>query len=35
MVDGIKANEFAYVEKDLEHLLRRRPLSFEKYLSNL
>lgn len=35
MVDGIKANEFAYVEKDLEYLLRRQPLSFESYLRNL
>lgn len=35
MVDGIKANEFSGVEKDLEFLLRRQPLSFENYLSNL
>lgn len=35
MVDGIKANEFAYVEKDLEYLLHRKPQSFEQYLKTL
>lgn len=35
MVDGIKANEFAHVEKDLEILLRRKPQCFEDYLKNL
>lgn len=35
MVDGIKANEFAYVEKDLQYLLRRKPQSFEEYLKTL
>lgn len=35
MADGIKANEFAYTDDSLEHLLKRKPVTVEEYIKSI